>query len=82
MIRTITASGIVASVIAGNRRCSQPSRVNSPVLQVPHCTTCPRPKLGNQPSHTANTRISNMPIRKVGSDTPSKDKVMNTRVMT
>jgi hypothetical protein len=38
-------------------------------------------KLGNQPSPTANTRISKMPIRKVGSETPSSDSVMKTWLM-
>ena len=38
--------------------------------------TGPRPKLGSQPSTTENTRISSMPIRKVGSDTPSSDRAI------
>ena len=56
----------------------QPSRVSRPVVHQPICTVSPRPKLGNQPRVTANTRISRMPIRKVGSETPSSESVMNT----
>ncbi len=41
-------------------------------------TTSPRPKLGNTLKITANTRISRMPIRKVGSDTPTSDNVIHT----
>jgi len=37
-------------------------------------TTSPRPKLGSHFNITANTRISRMPIRKVGSETPSSEK--------
>jgi hypothetical protein len=48
----------------------RPEAVRKPVLQKPICTVSPRPKLGSQPSSTANTQISSTPIRKVGSDTP------------
>ena len=66
----------MASVTAGMATWCQPSTVSRPEDQPPHWTTSPRPKLGNQPSCTANTRISRMPIRKVGSDTPSSDSIM------
>ena len=56
----------------------QPLALSRPVLHHPICTTSPRPKLGNQPRVTANTRISRMPIRNVGSDTPSSEMVMNS----
>ncbi len=74
----ISANWNTASVIAGSTRCFQPSNVSQPVDQPPSITTSPRPKLGNNLSITANTRISRMPIRNVGSDTPSSDNVMNT----
>ena len=46
------------------------------MVQPPSDTVSPRPKLGSHFSVTANTRISRMPIRKVGSDTPSSDTVI------
>ena len=74
----IRVSWKMASVIAGRVMWCQPLAVISPELHQPICTTCPRPKLGNQPSVTENTRISKIPIRKVGSDTPSSEIVMNS----
>ena len=74
----MSVSWKIASVSAGRIMCSQPSSVNRPELHQPNCTVSPRPKLGSQPSQTEKIRISRMPIRKVGSDTPSSDTVMNT----
>ena len=73
----MSVSWKIASVIAGSTRWRQPSRVAIPVVQGPNATTSPRPKLGSHFSVTANTRISRMPIRKVGSETPMSDIVIN-----
>ena len=68
------------SVIAGRISALMPAQEVKPVVhQPPICVTGPRPKLGSQPSHTANTRISRMPSRKVGSDTPTRLTTMNRR---
>ena len=64
--------------MAGRTRCFQPSTVRKPVVHAPSATTSPRPKLGNTFSMTANTKISRMPIRKVGKETPSSEKVIKT----
>ncbi len=74
----ISVSWKTASVTAGSTMWCQPLAVRRPVVHQPICTVSPRPKLGNQPRPTANTRISRMPIRKVGSDTPSSEIVTNT----
>ncbi len=74
----ISVSWKSASVTAGSVMWIQPFVVSSPVLHQPRLTTSPRPKLGNQPRCTANTRISRMPIRKVGKDTPNSEIVMKT----
>ena len=63
------------SVIAGRIRWRSPSIEVSPVVHQPIAVVSPRPYDGSQPSITANTRISRMPIRNVGSDTPSSDSV-------
>jgi hypothetical protein len=65
-------------VIDGSTRCFQPSTVSNPVDQLPQVTTSPRPKLGSIFSQTAKARISKMPIKNVGSDTPSSDNVIQT----
>jgi len=41
-------------------------------------TVSPRPKLGSHFSSTEKIRISRMPIRKVGSETPSSEPVITT----
>ncbi len=56
-----------------------PDQVRNPVLHQPSCTTAPRPKLGSQPSSTEKIRISRMPIRKVGSETPTRLPTMKAR---
>ena len=66
------------SVTAGSTRCFQPSTVSRPLVQPPSATTSPRPKLGNHLSVTAKNRISRMPIRKVGNETPSNDTAIMT----
>ena len=68
----------MAKVMAGSTMWCQPLAVISPLDHQPICTTSPRPKLGNQPSMTANTKINKMPIKKVGSDTPSSDTVIRS----
>ncbi len=68
----------IASVTAGSTRWRQPLGDSRPVVQPPRSVTSPRPKLGSQPNCTEKIRISTMPIRNVGSDTPSSEKVMNT----
>ena len=75
MIKVIWNS---AKVIAGMIRALSPPAVRNPVVHQPRSTTSPRPKVGSQRSQTPNTRISRIPIRKVGSDTPISDKVMNS----
>ena len=49
------------------------------VHQLPTCTTGPRPKLGSQPRATEKTRISRIPSRNVGSETPTRLTIMNRR---
>ena len=61
------------SVIDGRIRDFSPEAVSSPVVHQPIATVSPRPNEGSQPSRTANTRISRMPMRNVGSDTPISD---------
>ena len=50
-----------------------PLQVARPVLHQPSATVSPRPNEGSQPSITENTRISRMPMRNVGSETPTSD---------
>ncbi len=66
------------SVIAGRMRDFKPEAVSKPVVHQPIATVSPRPKEGSQPSKTANTRISRMPMRKVGRDTPTSEIARNT----
>ena len=66
------------SVTAGMTRACRPLAVSSPVVEPPRSTVSPRPKLGMTPSVTENTKISRMPIRKVGSEIPASDTAMNT----
>ena len=65
------------SVIDGRISALRPETVSRPVVHQPIATVSPRPKEGSQPSSTENTRINRMPMRKVGSDTPISDTVMN-----
>ena len=74
----ISVSWNTASVIAGKIRWRQPSTVKRPLVQWPSATTSPRPKAGSQRRLAANTEISRIPIRKVGSDTPSSENVIST----
>ena len=66
------------SVIDGRISALRPEMVRKPVVHQPICTVSPRPKDGSQCSITAKIRISRMPIRKVGSDTPSSDTVCSS----
>ncbi len=50
-----------------------PEAVSSPVDHQPSWTTSPRPKEGSQRSSTAKSQMRPMPMRKVGSDTPTSD---------
>jgi hypothetical protein len=45
----------------------------NPVVQNPRSTTSPLPKEGNIPKITANKYINNIPITKVGSETPRRE---------
>ena len=54
--------------------------VRKSVVHQPICTVWPRPNDGSQCSMTAKIRISRMPIRKVGSDTPSSETVCSRRL--
>ena len=47
-----------------------PLTVRKPVVHQPRSTTSPRPKEGSQLSDTAKTRISTMPVTKVGVEMP------------
>ena len=58
------------SVIAGRISALSPLLVRKPVVHQPSATVSPRPNEGSQPRMTAKTRISRIPIRNVGSDTP------------
>ena len=73
----INVSWKIASVIAGSTRWRQPSTLVIPVVQGPNATTSPRPKLGSHLSVTAKTRMRRMPIKKVGSETPIRETVIN-----
>ncbi|MNR18329.1 hypothetical protein D3C85_1350530 [compost metagenome] len=73
MIKVIWNS---ASVMAGMMSASHPDLVRNPVVHHPRLTTSPRPKLGSHRSCTPKTRMSRMPIRKVGSEMPAKDSAM------
>ncbi len=56
----------------------RPEAVRNPVDQKPTWTTSPRPKVGSHCSSTPKKRISRMPIRKVGKDTPIRETVKNS----
>ena len=56
-----------------------PVQVRNPVDHQPIFTVSPRPKEGSTPSQTANTRISKIPIKKVGRETPTRLKVRKNR---
>ena len=68
------------SVMEGRISALIPDQVRKPVLHQPSCTVSPRPKEGSQPSQTENTRISRMPMRKGGSETPTRLKVSMARL--
>ncbi len=61
------------SVIAGRISAFNPLLVRSPVVHQPSATVSPLPNDGSQPSRTAKTRISRMPIRNVGRLTPMSE---------
>ena len=52
--------------------------MSSPVVHPPNATVAPRPNDGSQPSHTEKIRISTIPIRKVGSATPTSEQIIST----
>ena len=72
----MSASWNTTPMMAGRIRCFRPSIVARPVVQGPKATTSPRPKLGSHLSVTAKPRISRIPIRKVGSETPTSEIVI------
>ena len=63
----------------GRINAERPDGVSNPVDQKPKSTTSPRPKDGNQPNHTENTKITMMPIKNVGSDIPMSDRLRSRR---
>ena len=65
-------------VIEGRINAFSPDQVRKLVVHQPIWTVSPRPKDGSSRSHTANTRISRMPIKKVGSDMPIRDTAWNS----
>ena len=67
------------SVMEGSTSALRPLQVRKPVDHQPSFTVSPRPKEGSIPSQTAKTRISKMPIRKTGSETPIRLKVRKKR---
>ena len=69
----ISVIWISDSVIVGRISAFNPLVVSSPVVHQPNATVSPRPNDGSQPSCTANTRISRMPIRNDGRLTPTSD---------
>jgi hypothetical protein len=66
------------SVITGRISAFNPDLVRSPVVHHPSATVSPRPNDGSQPSCTAKTRISRMPIRNEGRLTPTSDVVSSS----
>ena len=60
-------------VIEGKIIALMPLKVKKPVLQKPKSTTSPLPKEGRTPKITENKYINNIPITKVGSETPNKE---------
>ena len=56
-----------------------PEVVSIPVVQNPTFVTSPRPKDGSSPSHTAKMRMRKMPMRKLGSETPTSEVVSMAR---
>ena len=63
----------------GMMRDLRPDPVRNPVVHQPMAITSPRPKVGSQRRMTPKNRMSRMPMRKVGSDTPTSERVMNPR---
>ena len=70
-----------ARVMEGMMRDLRPDPVRNPVVHQPMATTSPRPKVGSQRRMTPNKRMRRMPMRKVGSDTPTRERVMKPREM-
>jgi hypothetical protein len=66
------------SVIEGRMSAFRPEGVRKPVDHQPIATVSPRPKDGSQPSCTEKMRISRMPMRKVGSETPMSEMASRT----
>ena len=52
-----------------------PLKVKKPVFQKPRSTTSPLPNEGRIPKITENKYINNIPITKVGSETPNSDNI-------
>src|SRR3546814_1747884 len=79
-----------ARVIDGRMSARRPDSVRKPVDHQPSCTVSPRPKVGSCGTRarpraalmscdsTPNTRISRMPMRKVGSEMPTRERVRKT----
>ena len=55
-----------------------PLKVKKPVFQKPRSTTSPLPNDGRIPKITENKYINNIPMTKVGSETPKSDKISMT----
>ena len=75
MIRVIWNS---PSVTAGRMIALRPEPVSNPVLQKPSWITSPRPNDGSTCKVTANTKMSRIPIRNVGSEMPISDTARNS----
>ena len=75
----MSVTGKKPSVIAGRISAFSPEFVRKPVDHKPIFTVSPRPKDGSHPSHTAKMRMRKMPMRKLGSDTPTSDVVRSAR---
>jgi hypothetical protein len=58
----------------------RPDQVRKLVVHQPTCTVSPRPNDGSQCRLTANMRISRIPTRKGGSETPNRDTACNRRL--
>ena len=76
----MSVSGKKPSVIEGRISAFSPDVVSEARCSTgPICTVSPRPKDGSTPSHTAKMRMRKMPMRKLGSDTPTSEVVSTAR---
>ena len=64
-------------MIEGIIRDFKPEAVKKPLVHQPISTTSPLPKVGSQRNMTPKNKISRIPIKNVGNDTPTSEIVMN-----